>query len=201
MLSDAEAARRVRRNAWEPRPENSPQNHRIPTGEELRNFYRYRGQWGDCDHLRTKVTGRFTGTTDEIMQWAAWKWGLPEDVLRGAAVSESDWRMGYVGDGGQSFGLFQIKDVERWHGGTFPLSQESTAFNADYYAGMVRHYFEGCARWMADYEHGGIAYRSGDLWGSAGAWFSGEWHDDTAQRYVADVRNHMAQRTWTKPRF
>ena len=35
--------------------------------------------------------GQFTGTTDEIFQWAACKWGLPDDVLRAIAVRESTW--------------------------------------------------------------------------------------------------------------
>ena len=40
------------------------------------------------------VTGGFTGTTDEIIQWAAHKWGIPEDILRAVAVNESDLAAG-----------------------------------------------------------------------------------------------------------
>ena len=154
-----------------------------------------------CDSLRRKVTGRFTGTTDEIIQWAAWKWGLPEDVVRAAAVTESWWRMDTVGDNGMSFGLLQIKNVAKWHGGTYPLSKTSTAFNADYYAGMVRHYFEGCATWMKNYSYNGTKYAAGDLWGSVGAWYSGDWHSNAANGYIAKVKKHQADRTWAKAGF
>jgi soluble lytic murein transglycosylase-like protein len=32
----------------------------------------------------------FRGTTDEIIRWAAWKWGIDEDLLRAVAARESD---------------------------------------------------------------------------------------------------------------
>ena len=41
--------------------------------------------------LLPRVDGQFTGTTDEIFQWAACKWGLPDNVLRAQAVRESMW--------------------------------------------------------------------------------------------------------------
>jgi hypothetical protein len=41
--------------------------------------------------LLPRVDGQFSGTTDEIFQWAACKWGLPDDLLRGIAVRESTW--------------------------------------------------------------------------------------------------------------
>lgn len=38
-----------------------------------------------------RVDGQFTGTTDEILQWAACKWGLPDNLIRADAVTESTW--------------------------------------------------------------------------------------------------------------
>ena len=38
-----------------------------------------------------RVDGAFTGTTDEIFQWAACKWGLADNLLRAIAVRESTW--------------------------------------------------------------------------------------------------------------
>jgi hypothetical protein len=38
-----------------------------------------------------RVDGQFTGTTDEIIQWAAAKWGLPDNLIRAEAVVESYW--------------------------------------------------------------------------------------------------------------
>ena len=201
VLSDAAAAALVRRSNWEPRAANSAENATVPTTSQLQTFDSYKGQWGNCDNLRTKVTGNFKGTTDEIIQWAAWKWGLPENKLRAAAVAESYWKMGFVGDAGKSFGLFQIKNVNQWHGGTYPLSKSSTAFNADYYAGMVRHYYEGCATWLKDYSYNGTKYAAGDLWGSMGAWYSGDWHGNGANRYINAVKQRLQAKTWAQAGF
>lgn len=204
VLSDAEAASHVRRSAWEPRPANALANNTVPTAAQLKTFNSYTGQWGRCDNLRQKVTGNFTGTTNEIIQWAAWKWGLPENVARAAAVNESWWKMSFVGDlndAGQSYGLYQIKNVAKWHGGTYPMSKTSTAFNADYWAGMVRQYFEGCSTWMKDYSYNGTKYAAGDLWGSIGAWYAGNWHSDGANRYIRHVKRHLKERTWAKAGF
>lgn len=201
VLSDADAASRVRRSDWEPRPDNTSANQTVPTPQQLAAFNSFTGQWGSCDSLRVKVTGNFRGTTDEIIQWAAWKWGLPEDTLRAAAATESWWRMSMLGDNGQSYGLMQIKNVSQWHGGTFPISKDATAFNVDYYAGMVRHYFEGCATWMTDYSYNGYSYGAGDLYGSIGAWYSGDWHSDAAHKYVSDVQGNESRRVWTAAGF
>ncbi len=44
------------------------------------------------DHwLLPRVDGQFRGTTDEILQWGACKWGLPDNLLRAIAVRESTW--------------------------------------------------------------------------------------------------------------
>jgi hypothetical protein len=201
ILTDAQAAARVRLSRWEPRPQNYAANHTRPTSAELANFYSYTGQWGNCDDLRAKVTGNYTGTTDEILQWAAWKWGLPINVVRAVAVNESWWRMSTVGDNGMSFGITQIKNVSSWHGGTYPLSKNDTAFNVDYWAGMIRQYYEGCSTWMTGYSFNGTHYAAGDLWGSIGAWYAGNWHSDAANTYIAQVKHHLANKTWAKPGF
>ena len=201
ILTDAQAAAKVVRTTWEPRPGNTTENRTVPTATQLATFYSYTGQWGNCDNLRAKVTGNFTGTTDDIIEWAAWKWGLPEDVLRAVAVTESWWKMETVGDNGQSFGLTQIKNVNAWHGGTYPLSKDATAFNVDYHAGIVRHYYEGCATWMKDATFNGSTYAKGDLWGSVGAWYSGNWHSDASNSYVKKVKSHLRNRTWKKATF
>jgi len=41
--------------------------------------------------LLPRVDGQFTGTTDEILQWAACKWGLPDNLIRADAFEESSW--------------------------------------------------------------------------------------------------------------
>ena len=47
----------------------------------------------------------------------------------------------------------------------------------------------------------GVDYRTGDLWGSVGAWFSGRWHTEPAERYIRDVNQHLRARTWRTPDF
>ena len=46
----------------------------------------------------SRVTGDFTGTTDEILQWAACKWGIDEDMVRAQIAKESWWHQEAKGD-------------------------------------------------------------------------------------------------------
>jgi hypothetical protein len=191
-LSDEAAAKRVLRRGYEPKPGNRQENRRIPTRRELRYFRRH----SDMTYKR-RVTGRFRGTTDEIIQWAAHKHGIAEDVFRAVAVKESWWRMETVGDNGDSFGLMQVR--RPYHCCPF-LARGSTAFNADYWGAIIRSYFDGRERWLNTVERG-REYRAGDLWGAAGAWFSGRWHTPGAEVYIADVKRILRERTWRKPLF
>lgn len=100
-----------------------------------------------------------------------------------------------IGDNGTSYGMMQVKSTV--HRRTYPLSQNSTAFNVDFYAAMQRYYFDGCATWLLDFG----SYRSGDMWGSVGAWFSGRWHNSGAESYISAVKSQLANRAWGKPGF
>ena len=196
VLSDRAAACLVRSSAFEPRPANTPSNQRVPTPSELRRF---RALSGLPVSLRRLVTGNFRGTTDEIIQWAAWKWGISADLLRAVATRESSWRQSFIGDNGQSFGLMQVKATA--FPGTGPLAGESTAFNVDFYGAVFRDYYDGDATWLNSVPGNGAAYRGGDLWGSVGAWFSGRWHDAGAMRYVNQVSAALAIKPWMSPGF
>ena len=196
-LSDAEAAARVTRSSWEPRPENYTPNHRVPTASELAAF---RSLSATPALYEDKITGNFTGTTDEIIQWAAHKWGIDEDLLRAAAVQESWWYMSTTGDGGISYGLMQIKSTVSK--GTHPLSQQSTAFNVDYYGASIRYYFDGAATWLNDpCCFSGTTYAAGDIRGSVGAWFAGRWYTTAATDYMRAVYGRLDQRTWSQSGF
>jgi|GEM_PF-4765022 len=59
-LSDAAAARLVRRAPWEPRPDNAVDNHRVPSAADLAYFRAHSEM-----PYKDQVTGAFTGTTDE----------------------------------------------------------------------------------------------------------------------------------------
>jgi hypothetical protein len=205
-LSDAEAAARVRRSSWEPRPLNAAANATTPTTAFLVEF---RASNNFMPHT-LEVTGAYSGTTDEILQWAAHKWGIEEDILRAVAVVESDWRqdaqgdhvstIGPAGTTAESFGITQVK--YRTHRGTWPMSLESTAFNADYWGAAIRYYFDGHASWLNDpCCVGATRYTPGDLWGAVGAWFSGRWHDAGSVSYQAEVQQHLNARTWEQVGF
>jgi autotransporter family porin len=194
LPNDASCAARVRRARWEPRPENTAANRTIPQGLAL-------AAWTGVDAranatLLPRITGNFTGTTDEIIQWGACKWGVDEDLVRALAVRESNWRQSQLGDihGGvpQSYGLLQVRRTV-W-GGTHPHSERSTAFNVDYALGVFRVCYEGHTTWLHEFTGG---YRAGDEWGCVGLWYAGRWRTAAAEDYIAKIRRHLAERVWT----
>src|SRR5438477_2196814 len=99
LPGDQSCARRVHRSGWEPRPENRPENHTVPSARAVASAFAirprsrvretYRKRWDRW--LLPRVDGDFTGTTDEVFQWAACKWGLADNMLRSIAVRESTW--------------------------------------------------------------------------------------------------------------
>jgi hypothetical protein len=212
-LSDAAAKALVTTRA-ETRTANAVANHYLPTAPELSAFHAA----GSFNRLERYVSGGFAGTTDEILQWGAHKWGIPEDVLRAVAVTESWWRQSGMGDRRdgvdaslypaqsridfdsvyETLGLMQIK----WrpdgslHPGTEPLRWKSTAFNVDYWGASIRYYYDGLCDWCT------AGYGVGQAWNSVGAWFNPwPWTNSGAQAYVAQVRDHIANRTWAGAGF
>ena len=196
-LADAEAADRIRRSAFEPRPGNATANRRTPTAEELVSYRRETQDWRRCNGYPKHVTGGFTGTTDEILQWAAAKWGLDADLLRAAAAVESWWDQGVVGNG-ESFGLLQVKRSSFPAAGDLP--RVSTPFSADLYGATIRSYHDGCATWLNTVPRG-REYAPGDVWGSVGAWYAGRWHTDDAEWYIGRVMKTRSARVWESPDF
>jgi len=155
-----------------------------------------------------RIDGAFNGTTDEVIQWGACKWGFDEDIVRAVAIQESFWRQAAVGDLTsnatlcaaigksapcyQSYGLLQVKGSV--HEGTYPIAMNSTAFNVDYALAWRRSCFEGYFRhWLPT--------TVGDEWGCVGTWFSGEWLDAGARDYINGVQSHLAQRVWLTTGF
>ena len=192
-LRDVRAARMVRRSSWEPRKRNYAANHRRPTAQTIRRFRRYSGI---PRRYAKRVTGGFAGTTDEIIQWGAHKWGFSPDLFRAVATIESWWRMDAVGDEGQSFGLMQIK---RGVHCCYPATRLSTAFNVDVYGAWLRSVYDGRTRWLNTVPRG-RRYRAGDLWGSIAVHYSGRWHLNSAQ-YISRVKNIIRKRVWKRAGF
>jgi hypothetical protein len=98
LPSDSSCAARVRRSSWEPRPDNTRANHTLVDAAAVHRAFAARpvsgGNSTDVrwdNWLLQRVDGQFTGTTDEIFQWAACKWGLSDNSLRAIAVRESTW--------------------------------------------------------------------------------------------------------------
>jgi hypothetical protein len=164
-------------------------------------------RWTRWVQMRSRVTGDFTGTTDQILRWAACKWDLDADVLRAVASQESGWHAGMVGDHGQSFGLMQVKDhyadgSSAWGG--YPDTLVHTAVNVDLYAAYQRACLDGVfddgGPWL--YDGRSVAYLAREhgaqyvLWGCVGSWFSGHWYDPAAQGYIARVRHRYENRLW-----
>ncbi len=172
--------------------------------------------WGDPkmnSEYGPRVTGNFTGTTDEILQWAACKWGIDEDIVRAQAAKESWWQMtakgdwttdsgvcppghglgvdGKPGECPESWGIMQVRYIYR--PSAWPSSTNSTAFNVDLAYAEWRACYEGYEWWLTT--------NKGDTWGCVGRWFSGAWHTYWADWYIAEVKGYLNDRVWEQAEF
>jgi hypothetical protein len=96
LPSDADCAAQVHRSTWEPRPDNTKRNNIMPDANAVHASFAAHPLDSSYDPkinsvILPRVDGQFTGTTDEIFQWAACKWGLSDNLIRGIAVNESTW--------------------------------------------------------------------------------------------------------------
>ena len=162
-----------------------------------------------------RVDGNFTGTTDEILQWAACKWGIDEDIVRAQVAKESWWHQDAGGDLSndpaachpsvrhlspcpESLGILQVRFL--YHTPAMDDSITSTAYNADYVYSVMRSCYDGELTWLNTVERG-TTYGAGDLWGCLGVWFSGRWRTDAALTYIDAVGQLLADRVWEQPYF
>jgi autotransporter family porin len=207
LPGDAACAARVVVSGSETRPANTVFN-------QIRG--RQNRQQGE---LLSRVSGDFTGTTDEIIQWAACKWGVDANVVRAQAVEESNWFMTDLGDftnigrwcapghvpGAdgkpgcpESIGILQVK--YRYNVEAFPQAAQSTAYNLDYALAVWRTCFEGQETWLA-HNPPASGYAAGDLWGCLGRWYAGDWRSDAALGYINRVQQAYHARTWETAPF
>jgi autotransporter family porin len=195
LPSGAECASRVR-PAVENRPDNAAYNATTWSAQATEVM------------TARRADGQYTGTTDQILQWAACKWGIDEDIVRAQVARESAWHQNALGDRtgtncapvtpqtnpcGESIGLMQV----RWayHQPAFDGAMKSSAYNVDYAYAMWRDCYEGNTTWL------GGSYAKGDLWGCVGLWFSGRWHTADAETYIAAVKDYQQQRVWETADF
>lgn len=165
-----------------------------------------------------RVTGNFVGTTDEIIQWAACKWGVDEDLVRAQMAAESWWHQSVGGDHTtnqalchpdvrtdsetcpESMGLSQIKF--QFHGAAYEDSNviRSTAYNVDYAYSFWRRCYDGEFGWLNDEERG-REYGPGDAVGCLGVWFWGRWYTPEGIEYMNLVQGYLDERIWETQEF
>jgi hypothetical protein len=221
LPSDAACAARVRQ-----KPENKRVNavYNAATGHQRLGDDIFSGSDPRANtEIAARVTGNFSGTTDVILQWAACKWGIDEDIVRAQAAIESWWHQAAKGDWGmeadrcspghgpgvddpinhpdecpESWGLIQTRfPYER---SAWPGMADSTAFNADTSYAIWRACFEGYEVWLNQVDRG-RDYASGDMWGCVGRWYAGRWHTPEAETYINKVKSYLDSRIWESPDF
>lgn len=112
-----------------------------------------------------RVDGDHTGTTAEVLRWAAAKWGFDQlgapDLAQAMAVVETWWHQEHVGAHGE-LGILQVNP------GAWPDAAPaawSTAYSADYAMAVVRSHYDGSS-WLG-------SATKGDLRASVAAWECG----------------------------
>jgi hypothetical protein len=192
LPSDAECAGRVKK-APEIRPQNVSFNAVMGHGPPS----------APPSPLYARVTGAFIGTTDEILQWGACKWGIDEDIVRAQAAKESYWTQTNVGDNGESFGILQVR--QPFWGWAFNNgvgdAKSSTAYNVDAALAARRNCFEGNEAWLNSLPDRTRDYAAGDIWGCVGLWFSGRWYTPDSITYIDAVQAYLSQTVWTTSDF
>lgn len=219
LPSGAQCARWVHASpSSESRPANSSFNHTV--GHYVRLSFFPAGDSPQTKNLAPLITGDFTGTTQQILQWAACKWGIDQNIVFAQAAVESWWRQDELGDWGtdaqlcppghglgadgragecpQSYGILQNKyPVEKT---TWPGISTSTAMNVDAAYAIWRSCYDGYELWLNNQPRG-QKYRAGDLWGCVGRWFAGSWHTAAADGYIHRVLAFAREQIWRQPRF
>lgn len=167
-----------------------------------------------------RVTGNFTGTTEEIIEWGACKWGIDEDHLKAQVAKESYWDQTAAGDRTsdtnacipgmrtpgsdglcpESIGVMQVRYLYHQEAFVDNNSVKSTAYNLDYALAVWRDCYEGNLTWLNNVERG-ADYEAGDEWGCMGVWFTGRWYVPAAYTYIDAVKDYLNQRIWETQSF
>ena len=170
--------------------------------------------------LAPRINGDFTGTTIDILRWAACKWGIDQRIVFAQAAVESWWQQDTLGDFGtdasaclpghkigqdgtagecpQSYGILQNRYP--YENGGWPAIARSTAMNADAAYAIWRACFDGYEGWLNTVPRG-AQYKKGDAWGCVGRWFAGRWRTSAALQYIAKVKQYDRETIWLTPDF
>ena len=169
--------------------------------------------------LAPLISGDFTGTTQQILEWAACKWGVNQDVVFAQAAAESSWNQSHVSDWGSDptlcppgHGLGDDgvrasarKATESCRPSTSsgrrpPAITESTAMNVDVAYAIWRSCFNGDEVWLQNSASPAHPYRSGDLWGCVGRWSRAAGHL-RRRGYIERLQHLLQEKVWEQPGF
>jgi hypothetical protein len=195
---------------------NRKYNH--TTGQHIGKHFFSGDTWQANKLIGPRVNGDFTGTTAEILRWAACKWGINQNIVFAQAAIESWWRQTTMGDWStsgcppghglgvdgtpnqcpQSWGILQNRYP--YEKSSWPGIMTSTAMNADLAYGIWRTCYDGYETWLNTVQRG-ATYKAGDAWGCVGRWFAGRWRTTAALGYIKAVQKYLKERIWTTPDF
>jgi hypothetical protein len=206
-----------------PRKENKGANrsYNRTTGQHVGTAFFPAGDSPQADRLlASRIDGHFTGTTSEILRWAACKWGINQNIVFAQAAVESWWQQDTKGDWGtdaaacppghglgqdgkpgqcpQSYGILQNRFP--YEQASWPGIGDSTAMNADTAYAIWRSCYDGYEVWLNNVQRG-QRYHAGDAWGCVGRWFAGRWHTAPAQQYIQRVKEYLRERIWLTSYF
>jgi hypothetical protein len=216
------------------RPENRPGNRQanlyIPSDGELAAFHAYDATAPDTNRQRSYVTGRpglTDPSTDDLFQWVAHKWGIPEDLIRAEMTVESRWggipgwnqdsmgdrrtvspteyaqyppqaRIPGTNDVYESMGIASVK----WRpDGSIAPGAEPLRWKS---TAFNLDYYAASVRYFYDGDCNWCTsgYSAGQPWNSIGAWFEpNPWNNSLQQTYIQWVQTALESSAWTQPGF
>src|SRR5258708_687613 len=202
-----------------PQPEDKPANKRYNSRKGRHVGARFLAEDGPkAQKLARRINGDFTGTTIDILRWAACKWGIDQDIVFAQAAVESWWEQntlggwstdastcppghrrgqdGKPGECPQTYGILQ----NTYKPGGWPTVARSTAMNADAAYAIWRLCYDGYETWLNTMPRG-RRYPMGRAWDCAARGVGGHWRAPPALGYIAQVKKYLHEKIWLKPNF
>lgn len=172
--------------AAEVRPGNAQPNATRGRATDPARFFGHEG----FRPYYAKIDGNFTGTTEEILSWAAAKWGMDRlgypDLAKAVAVHETWWRQEFRGRANE-LGILQVNPSAWPDAGP---AAWSTAYSADYGMAVIRHHYDG-ASWLGEATRGNLR-NSVAAWECGCGWSGGNW-------YANRVFDSHGSKVWQRP--